>query len=185
MKKDELAVPKSYAGVNAIFARGFTEYYLLQDREKPVSLRECQDAGLAAVKSFDQTMSVTYISKIARQLKEAGIFSGRKEGRRYFLTDGPLIEDWENFLFENEDYGSRLTGNAEQDDQRMTILQIIEDEGAIRANGVDSPIPSAAYKLLSRKVKEGLLDIVFVEPELVVGVKHEGKTKIVRFYPND
>jgi len=160
---------------SAIFIRGFMDCY----REGERSLLKCQTAGLDRLRSHGSDMAVTTISKRSRLMRDAGVMSARRVKGKFMLTDGDTLDEFLEFLDTDAEYGTRLTGSAEQDDQRAIALGHMQEHGSIRSTE-DSRIPSAAYKVLMQKVKAGELDLVFVESGLKGGFKKDGTTKLCK-----
>lgn len=171
MKNVELAQITNLGGIGAVFARGFMEMYETQERR----LRQCQEGGQALVEELDSTISVPYISKISRLLTEAGVVGRTKVGRKFYVTDGKNLNDFMDWMNDNPDWGSRLTGSQDDDLQRLKVLEHLDEHGCVLSTA-DNRIPKAAYKLLMQKVQAGTLDIVFVKTGLPMGVKHKGST---------
>lgn len=175
---------KHKSGLDAVFLRAFMETFYGVGDNREEALRVCQEAGLAAVIDFKSTgLAVSYISKLSRELKNAGVVLGFKRGQKHFLMDGPNLEEFMSFLQGDVDYGTRLAGNHQQDMVRHRAMQILEDHGAIMALRPNSPIPTAAYGLLQQKVNAGELILAFIKPEVeAAGVKYKGKTHKIRYF---
>jgi len=165
------------SGISSVFVRGYMTEYHQRSFDKPgaVKLRDCQDAGVKAVEDLDGTISVPTVSKRSRLLVDAGVVSRRKVGKSYVQGDGPNVDQFLKFLDQDEDYGTRLVGSVEEDDQRNAAWNILEEQGAIRVNA-ENRLPTPAFKMLMGLVNSGKLDVVFVKPETVMGVKNNGKT---------
>lgn len=183
MKKiNELSALTTYTGHDAIFIRHFMEHYISSEDKEPW-LRDCQDEGNAAVIQFKPDgLSVTYIGKLSRSLKKVGVINTHKKGRSWVVTDGPHIDKFVEFLASDEEYGMRISGTAQQDLDRIKATRIIDEYGALAALQPDHPMPPAAYGLLNQRVRAGELIVAFIEPELLAAVKHQGKTRKVKFW---
>lgn len=171
MQNKDTAPVMALNGIGAIFARGFMEMYATKERR----LRECQEAGMAAVVELGETISVPYISKISRMLVEAGIVGREKVGRKFYVTDAPHLNDFLDFLEESADYGTRMRGTQDDDRARLAVFEHLEEHGSVRSTG-EQRIPKAAYKMLMQQVQSGELDIVIVKTGLVGGFKYNGAT---------
>jgi len=161
------------SGISSAFIRGYMEEYIRDGSSN--RLRDCQEAGVKAVELLDKTIAIPTVSKRSRLLVDAGVVVRRKVGRSYVQSDGPNIDRFIQFLDKTPDYGTRISGSAEEDQQRTDAYAKIEDYGAIRVNG-NNRIPTAAFKMLMGLVTSGKLDVVFLKPETVMGVKHDGQT---------
>jgi hypothetical protein len=160
-------------GMPAIFIRG----YMIAFDDGERSLRKCQDAGRTLVEELGATISIPYISKISRMLEDAEVLVKSKAGRSYIVGSNDNLEDFREFLDTHPDYGTRLKGTAEQDEQRGKALDHLKEHGAILASyDEDQMLPSAAFKMLMQMVKEQKLDLAFIKRDAVAGVKHNGTT---------
>jgi hypothetical protein len=167
----ELIPVQNLSGMSAIFARGFITCYI----DGAERLRECQEAGLAAVKEFETDISVSYISTLTRKLRAAGVIIQEKRGRSFYLSDGPNIDEFLEFIGDNPDYGTRLTGTEDEDTVRAQAYGHLEEHGAILSR-IDNQIPKAAYKMLIKKFQAGELNLAFIKADLPAGVKYNGTT---------
>lgn len=167
-------------GISSIYVRGFMDQF----QEGSRSLRECQENGVAAVKEFNASISVATISKRARLLADADVVPRRRAKGKYILSEGENLAMFLDFLDENTDYGTRMSGSAEQDVERGKAYDHIETHGALRSTP-ESRIPAAAYKMLMQQVKEGKLDIAFIKSGLKGGVKYNGTTELIRPLADD
>ena len=157
----------------SIFIRGFMNAFDSGER----SLRKCQDSGLALVEELGSTISIPYISKLSRLLDEADILTRAKSGRSYIVGPNDNLEGFMMYLDSHPDYGTRLKGTAEHDEQRGQALDHLEAHGAILASyDEDKMLPPAAFKMLMLMVKEQKLDLAFIKRDAVAGVKHNGTT---------
>jgi hypothetical protein len=175
MKNKIFREVKSLTGISAIFVRGLIDEFESGTRAN----RACQEAGLAYVEELGASISVPYISKLTRMMVEADILTRHKEGRKFVLGEGENLKEFVEYLEAETDYGTRIKGTKEQDQQRSQALDHIEQHGSLRST-VDSRIPPAAYKLLIQKVKEGDLDLVFVQSGLKGGFKYNGTTEVCK-----
>lgn len=163
----------SLNGITAIFVRGFVEAFDAGEQ----TLRGCQDAGLALVQELGGAISVPYISKLSRSIRDADVVVQSKVGRNYVLGASDNLEEFMTFLENDPDYGTRLKGTKEQDDQRGKALDHLKEHGAILASyDEDKLLPPAAFKMLMQMVREQKLDLVFMKRDAVAGVKHNGTT---------
>lgn len=169
-------------GKSAIVARGIVEHYLSGETK----LRKCQEAAIELADELGVVIEGTSTtSVVGRLLRDAEVFQqlDPKEKRTgYFLYPDRRLQEFTTFLEENIDYGTRIKGSHAEDMQRLSLLQHLETQGAVRANNVTNKIPPKAYKLLAEKMMRGELDVIYVAPGTVVGVKHDGETKRVPYY---
>lgn len=127
------------------------------------------------MEDMEKTISIPTVSKRSRLLVDAGVVTRKKQGRVYTQNDGENLNRFLDFLDQDEDYGTRVTGNAEEDQQRTDAWNLIEEHGAVRTDK-DHRLPVAAFKMLMKYANNGELDVVFVKPGLTLGVKYDGTT---------
>jgi hypothetical protein len=151
------------SGKAAVFARGFMEHYQnREDDKKPITLRECQEAGAQAVADLGDEISVAYISKLGREITKSKIVGKVKTGRNYYLVED---EETDNFfadleLYEN--WGKDLNPDAmEELTQRTEIIEYMKKfRGVVIEAG--NQLPKAQYSFLMKKFNEGKIKMAFM-----------------------
>lgn len=160
-------------GKGAMFVKGYMDAFYSGTRK----LRDLQEAGKLLIEDEGGEVSVPYMSKLSRMLVEAKIVTRDKEGRSYVSAPGKYAEEFQEFLATHEMWGTTLKGTWDDAVDKMTILEELEERGAVRGD-YEHRIPRAAYKLLQAKVMAGELDIMFVKPGVdVATVGYNGKNR--------
>ena len=149
-----------YLGKAAVFARGFMDYFEAREDE-PVPLRDCQEAGKQAVEDLGESISVAYISKLARQISVDKILKKSKRGRNYVLEQGPEYNEFWADLEADPAWGTDLNRDAMIElKYRTDIRDFMNDYRAITIHQ-DDPLPKVQYSYLMKKFNEGKLQLTF------------------------
>jgi hypothetical protein len=167
---------ESMSGKDAVFIRGFMQAFFEGDD----SLRQCQEAGKAAVEQLDDIISVPYISKLSKVLVTSRIITKRKVSRHYVLSKSSLADDFQAFLEERPYWGGSLTGKEQDPIDRKALLDHLDEYHCVRST-VDHQLPKAAYALMMQKFKKGQYDIAFIPAGAKAGVKVDGMTYPIKF----
>jgi hypothetical protein len=157
--------------VAAIFVRGYVETFV----DGEVTLRGCQDGGVFLVKEYGGDISIPYVSKMSRLLDDAEVVRRTKKGRSYVVGRSDFTDDFIEYLTAHPEFGSRIKGTQEQEDLRIQVIEHLELHGSVRSTE-EHRIPGPAYKYLAQQVREGQLDVIFVQAGLKAGVKYNGRT---------
>lgn len=158
------------SGKAAVFVKGFMRHYA---PGKP--LRECQNAGREAVEDLGEEISNPYISKLARQLTDAGVVGKRKVGRHYVMRDALLTKDFLDYIDGNQDWGEEIFQEAVNEVVlKKEIIDFVEEHKGVLIHA-DRQLTKAAYSTLTKKFKKGELMMAFIEPG-TTGVKVDGVT---------
>jgi len=171
-------------GKAAVFVRGFMEFY---DKQVAGSdtLRGCQEAGLQAVKDLGDDISVAYISRLARDLANEKVIAKSKKGRRFFLRDAEYTDEFLDWLEQNPVWGMDLNPDAMSEiGERMQILDFLDEHRAVLINK-DRPVPKAQFRLLMKLFSEGKLSMAYVNSDLPVFIKLDGKASRVKELGDD
>lgn len=157
---------KALGGKAAIFVRGFGEY-MLAKAEKGVykaTLRQAQDAGLSAVTSRGDSISIPYISQLSGRLEKEGFYSKQRVGKSFNIVfDDDQLDKMEALL--DGDYGTEALAReltVEDLKHRTAVIRHIEEhEGVVIRH--DNPVPKAAYKVLLDRFNKGELIMGFFD----------------------
>lgn len=173
---------------SAIIARGIMDYFE-SEADDYSKLRSCQAAALEYARELGADISGTSLtSKVGKMMRDAGVFKqfgGKpKRGEGYTLVPGKNFDEFSNFLDENKDFGTSLSGQVtmSQIRARTEVMDHFDKHGAYRINGETHPVPSYTYNFLRSMLNEGKLDVVFVLPKTVVAIKHQQQTVKVGYW---
>lgn len=153
----------NHTGKAAVFVRGFMNKFAeLQEQNKPIPLRLCQNAGLAAVQELSENISVPYISKLARELSDDGVVAKAKQGRKYFMKATDKTDVFLDWLDDNPHWGVDLHADdtlAVQD--KMEIVAFMRKYKGVIISASE-PLPKSQYSYLMKKFNEGKLVMAFI-----------------------
>lgn len=170
-------------GRNAIVARATVEAFLTGETK----LRRVQEMAVEYSAEYGLILPEgknSIISRTGRWLRDAGVFLQfeKRTTKGYTLEPGGRLKEFSEFLEENPDYGTRLTGDISEELGRGALIDHLKEYGSVRANATSNKIPPKIYKLLAERMAAGELDVIYVPRGAVVATKHKGQKVMVDYY---
>lgn len=166
---------------SAIVARAMVEHFNsgVEDCHK---LRNCQEEAIAFAAEMGVVIKGTSTtSKIGRHLRDADVFkqfNGRKPGKMGFILEpSDNLEAFTEFLDKNPTYGVLTKNEVEVDQLRQSIVEQLNETGAIMVDSDAHRVPSKIYGQLRDMLNSGQLKVVYVRPDTTVAIRPEGAKK--------